>query len=153
MTENIESGQDNGEGKGLVSTHVSAYGATVYMNRKALRELITQLEKISEADPSECWHVHLGWHFSYFTSNETYVTPPIKYFDGLSKVFGNIKEDHLKQATANDGMLQDAVPTPFEVTFMHIGDEELKEEINSPEELRADAGSSAQTHSSWSVTC
>ena len=62
-------------------------GAKVYMTRAALRELATDLLRISEADPKECFEVHLSHFFSEWSENDGLLRPTSRFTNGLAPVF------------------------------------------------------------------
>ena len=114
-----------------LATHVSSYGATVYMNKKALENLISELEKILKAKPEECYEVHISRFFSYFDSDENYREPPIKYAVGLEDFFEKIFEEDVLRETELGNSMQDVSRTPFEVTIMHVSDKTLQQDAAS----------------------
>ncbi len=114
-------------GAGL-TTNVSAYGATVYLNKKALKELIVALERISEAPPEECFEVHMNQEFSYFDSDDDLVSPPVKYESGLEEVFQAKFEQDMAGEEDKGESVEGASKPPFQVTLMHVSDKALLEE-------------------------
>lgn len=113
-----------------IAIHVSASGATAYMNRAALKKLVERLTVISDADPRECYEIHLCMFFSYFNVSEELVWPNVRYSDGLADVFSKITDESLR-TLINDGELPaDAEVSPFELTIMHVWDEAIQEEMD-----------------------
>jgi hypothetical protein len=114
-----------------LTTNVSAYGATVYMNKKALKELMVALERISEAPPMECFEVHLNQEFSYFDSGDELISPHVKYESGLEEVFQTIFEQNMSEEEAKGENVYGASKPPFQVTLMHVSDKALLEEAQA----------------------
>ncbi len=113
---------DKGE---LLTTHVSAFGATVYMNKPALQKLIVELQRVSEADPKDCHEVHIGRLFSYFLDNDSLETPPVVYHDGLQEILAGKTERALTEEVTSGWLPGDSSVSPFEVTIMHVSDDSL----------------------------
>ena len=123
---------DKGE---LLTTHVSAFGATVYMNKPALQKLIAELQRISDADPNECYEVHIGRLFSYFLDNDSLETPPVVYHDDLQEILADIAKGVLADEIKSGSLPSGAIVTPFEVTIMHVSDDSLmKDEVSAAED-------------------
>ncbi|MEQ1942567.1 hypothetical protein ABMA32_09130 [Mesorhizobium sp. VNQ89] len=106
-------------------------GAKVYMTRPALRELAAELLRISEADPKECFEVHLSILFSHFGANNEYLAPRARFANGLGPVFERIQRkvwlDEPDSGKWNAG-------SGFDVTIMHIPPEMVGEEVGRPDE-------------------
>jgi hypothetical protein len=118
----------NRENNHRLATHVSTAGATLYMNRSAIKKLICELERISDADPKECYEVHFGMFFSYFNTDEELIEPSVKFSDGLSDVFKTIVSESLNAKIKERLIDADATPPQFEVTIMHVSDKAVEEE-------------------------
>jgi hypothetical protein len=113
---------DKGE---LLTTHVSPFGATIYMNKPALHKLIAELQMISEADPKECFEVHVGSLFSYFLDDDTLETPPVIYHDGLQELLNEKANSALAEEIVAGSVPENTSVSPFEVTIMHVSDNTL----------------------------
>jgi hypothetical protein len=120
----------------LMTTHVSAFGATVYMNKAALQKLIVELQRISDADPEECYEVHIGRLFSYFLDNDSLETPPVVYHDGLQEILAGKAESAMAKEVAASWLPGDASVTPFEVSIMHVSDDSLRKDAAAAAEDR-----------------
>jgi hypothetical protein len=117
-------------GNASLSTHVSSYGATVYLNRDALKLLIDELQRISDAEPKECYEIHVSRYFSYFDERELFVVPPVKYAAGLEEIFEAIFDKDVESERDLRTPAERVARTPFEVTIMHVSDEALERDAN-----------------------
>ncbi len=130
-TTNTQKAFVNPENGTSLITNISAYGAMVYLNKKALKKLISALERISEAAPEECYEVHINQEFSYFDDNEELIIPPVKYESGLEDVFHKLFEQDMLEEKAKGENVEGASKPPFQVTLMHVSDKALSEEAQT----------------------
>lgn len=107
--------------KHQIAIRVDASGATVYMTRDAIGQLVEKLKVMSAADPKDCFEVHLGMHFALFDSNDVYTMPRVSHGDGLARILSDI----LAEGAPPEA---DASPSPFEVTLMHVPQAAVDEE-------------------------
>ena len=106
-----------------IAIRVNASGVTVYMTRLAMKQLVADLNRILEADPAELYETHVGMLFSSFDADQNHRTPHVSFEDGLGQVISGIGWAKLRQELEAGEMVADAVPAPFEITFMHASRE------------------------------
>lgn len=76
-----------------VSMLMEGLGAKVYMTRSALRELAAELLRISDANPKECFEVHLSSFFSHWDADGNLVMPRTRFANGLAPDFDERREN------------------------------------------------------------
>ena len=109
-------------------------GAKIYMTRPALRELAEKLLQISEADPEECYEVHLKSFFSHWDADENLIGPRTRFANGLAPHFDRTQRDFWS-GEIESGELECSVGGPgFDVTIMHIPAKAVAEEAGRPDE-------------------
>jgi hypothetical protein len=126
-------GQSESKNKSMALA-LSASGLTVYMTRDAIRFLAGKLLEISDAEPSECYEVHLRKHFSTWNSDDQLVVPNLSFSDGLADVLTRIGREQLEAEIARGEIVSDAQLAPFELTIMHVSAEAVLEEAARPDE-------------------
>lgn len=106
------------------------------MTRAALRELATDLLRISEADPKECFEVHLSHFFSERSENDELLWPTSRFTNGLAPVFDRVQREFWAKDAEETGDTVDfgEGPPSFDVTIMHIPAEWIREESERPNE-------------------
>ena len=111
-------------------------GAKVYMTRAALRELAAELLRISDADPKECFEVHLSHFFSEWPEDGELSGPTTRFTNGLAPVFDRVQREFLTRELEETGdMIEFWEGEPgFDVTIMHIPAESIREESERPNE-------------------
>ena len=116
-----------------MALHIDCTGLTVYMTREALQKLAAELSRISEAPPQECFEIHVRSAFSQFDENDDYASPTLKSSDGLAAVIEGMHAAAVKDAIQQGKAPPDALPSPFELTFMHVGAEAVKQVAMQPD--------------------
>lgn len=116
-----------------MALHIDCTGLTVYMTREALQKLPAELSRISDAPPQECFEIHLRSAFSQFDENENYAGPAFKSSDGLAALLEGMHAAAVKDAIQRGEAPPDALPSPFELTFMHVGAEAVKQVATQPD--------------------
>ncbi|PSJ51729.1 hypothetical protein [Pseudaminobacter soli (ex Li et al. 2025)] len=106
----------------------------LYMTRDALRELAERLVAISEAPAEECYEIHVRAAFSEFDMKENYVRPPLKSSGGVKALFEKMHEEALREAIERGEEPPYVQPSPFELTFMHVTGEAVREAATWPDD-------------------
>ncbi|PWJ92571.1 hypothetical protein C8D77_102344 [Mesorhizobium loti] len=110
-----------------MALYIDCTGLTVYMTRDALRKLATELTRISEAPPQDCFEIHVRSAFSHFDEYDNYASPSFKSSGGLAAMIEGMHAAVVNDAIQRGEAPPDALPSPFELTFMHVGAEAVKE--------------------------
>ncbi|RWD69754.1 hypothetical protein [Mesorhizobium sp.] len=106
--------------------YIDCTGLTVYMTRDALQKLASELSRISEAPPQECFEIHVRSAFSQFDENDNYSSPVLRSGDGLAAMIEGMHAAIVQDAIQRGEEPADALPSPFELTFMHVGPEGIE---------------------------
>ena len=126
--------KDNLMSSDTMALYIGYTGLTVYMTREALRKLTTELIRISEAPPEECSEVHVRSAFSQFDENDNHMSPPFKSSHGLAAMIEAMHATVVRDAIQRGEESPDALPSPFELTFMHVSAEAVKEVAMQPDD-------------------
>lgn len=102
-------------------------GLKLYMTREALQQLAAKLIRISEAPPEECYEVHVRSAFSEFDANDNLAEPPLKASGELRAILDKLHKEAVDQAIQEGEAPEGSQPVPFELTFMHISPEAVRE--------------------------
>ncbi len=116
-----------------MTMHLDYAELKVYMTRDALRSLAERLLAISEASPEDCYEVHVRSAFSDFDTEENYVCPPLKSSGGVKELLDSLHREALRQAIESGEEPPYAHPSPFELTFMHVSPEAVREAATWPD--------------------
>ena len=116
-----------------MALHIDCTSLTVYMTREALQKLAAELSRISDAPPQECFEIHLRSAFSQFDENENHASPAFKSSDGLAALLEGMHAAAVRDAIQRGEAPPDALPSPFELTFMHVGAEAVKQVAMQPD--------------------
>lgn len=111
---------DQSGGTAAMAKKITISGATVYMTKAAIAELVTELHRVAAAEPEECYEVHLGMFFSRFDKDDLLHEPPVLFSDGLGPVVQAMREAELRKDIVSGEVEEDATITPFEITLMHV---------------------------------
>jgi len=114
--------------------YIDCTGLTVYMTRDALQKLAAELSRISEAPPQECYEVHVRSAFSEFDENDNYSSPALKSGNGLAALIEGMHAAVIKDAIQRGEKSADALPSPFELTFMHVSPEVVEKVAMQPDD-------------------
>lgn len=117
-----------------LAIRVGVDGVTVYMTREAMQRLVSDLNRVLEADPSEFYETHVGMLFSSFAADGTYRTPHVSFEDGLGAIISEKREAHLRASIEAGEADADMTPAPFEVTLMHVSREVVEKAAALPDE-------------------
>ena len=108
-------------------------GLTVYMTREALRGLAERLLAISDAPAEECFEIHVRSAFSEFDAEENHVRPPLRSSGGLKALLEDMHEEALRAAIEQGEEPPYVQPSPFELTFMHVTAENVRDAATWPD--------------------
>ncbi|MDX8503403.1 hypothetical protein RFM99_34165 [Mesorhizobium sp. VK4C] len=121
-----------------MALYIDCTGLTVYMTRDALRKLAAELSRISEAPPQECFEIHVRSAFSEFDENDNYSSPALKSGNGLAAMIEGMHAAVVQDAIQRGEEPADALPSPFELTFMHVSPEVVEKVATQPDDEIAD---------------
>jgi hypothetical protein len=116
-----------------MAMYIDCTGLTVYMTRDALRRLAAELSRISEAPPQEFFEIHVRSAFSHFDENDNYSSPALKSGDGLAAMIEGMHAAIVNDAIRRGEESADALPSPFELTFMHVSPEVVEKVATQPD--------------------
>lgn len=117
-----------------ITMYLDYTGLTVYMTRDALREFAERLLTISEAPPEECFEIHVRSAFSEFDAEENYVRPPLKSSGGVKALLEDMHEEAVRDAIEQGEEPPYVQPSPFELTFMHVSAEAVRDAAAWPDD-------------------
>lgn len=109
-------------------------GAKAYMTRAALRELAAELLRISEADPKDCFEVHLSSFFSHWKADDELSSPRARFANGLEPAFDRAQREFWAKEIASGEMEFESAPAQFDITIIHVAAEAVSEESSRPDE-------------------
>ena len=109
-------------------------GVKIYMTRPALRELAEKLVHISEADPEECYEVHLGSFFSHWDADQNLVDPRTRFASGLAPHFDRAQREFWSGEIEKGAREWSDGAPGFDVSIMHIPAKAIAEEGQRPDE-------------------
>ncbi|RWC64016.1 hypothetical protein [Mesorhizobium sp.] len=109
-------------------------GLKVYMTRDALKKLADELLRISQAPPEECFEVHVRSVFSRFDKDDNYISPQFKASSGLAATIEQMHAKIISDGIRRGEYLPGDLPSPFELTFMHVSTEAVKDVTTWPDD-------------------
>ncbi|TPI22010.1 hypothetical protein [Mesorhizobium sp. B4-1-1] len=117
-----------------MALYIDCTGLTVYMTRDALQKLAAELSRISEAPPQEFFEIHVRSAFSHFDENDNHSSPAFKSRNGLAALIEAMHAAVIKDAIQRGEESADALPSPFELTFMHVSPEVVEKVATQPDD-------------------
>ncbi|MEQ1672355.1 MAG: hypothetical protein ABL893_15995, partial [Hyphomicrobium sp.] len=95
-----------------------------YGNRAALQAIATELQRISASDPSENFEIHLRLGLSDHEA---------LFGNCIRKNIWVVEEGDQCNVSQGNDVPNDAIPSGFEVTFMHVTESQLDSLEPSPQ--------------------
>lgn len=105
-----------------IATRIDQDGATVYLTREAVVELVEQLKRLADAEPEACCELHLGMHFSRWTGGQ-HKRPAVVFADEVPSRFEASRQLRFRQDVSRGDIDHDTMLEPFEITLMHVSRE------------------------------